>query len=231
MATSSGRWATTKLGLEVLGHSWDDRTRYSAAIVKLKRRHGTGLALWQRVHWILYFQSSFRYRKTGRPAPRLLRHDRRSAHHLRSPVAGRTDTFAGSGIGNKKFQPRRFCTANSTSASTSIVTGRDPARFEDSAWFGQGYGDVIDGVSTVNNNVTGTTLPGGSRNPTWNGVLFEPHYVYSPQLIFIGRFETIRMSQQSGRSDESFEPGQYHHLHRRLPLQPVHDQPRWLRLA
>jgi hypothetical protein len=28
-------------------------------------------------------------------------------------------------------------------------------------------------------------------------VLFEPHYVYSPQLIFIGRFETIRMSQQS----------------------------------
>ena len=25
----------------------------------------------------------------------------------------------------------------------------------------------------------------------------EPHYVYSPQLIFIGRYETIRMSQQS----------------------------------
>jgi hypothetical protein len=25
----------------------------------------------------------------------------------------------------------------------------------------------------------------------------EPHYVYSPQLIFIGRYETIRMSQQA----------------------------------
>ena len=27
--------------------------------------------------------------------------------------------------------------------------------------------------------------------------LFEPHYIYSPQLIFIGRYETIRMSQQA----------------------------------
>ena len=28
-------------------------------------------------------------------------------------------------------------------------------------------------------------------------MLFEPHYVYSPQLIFLGRYETIRMSQQA----------------------------------
>jgi hypothetical protein len=28
-------------------------------------------------------------------------------------------------------------------------------------------------------------------------VLIEPHYVYSPQLIFIGRYETMRMSQQA----------------------------------
>ena len=50
----------------------------------------------------------------------------------------------------------------------------------------------------TNNNIPGVSvLPAGSRNPTWNGVLFEPHYVYSPQLIFLGRYETIRMSQQS----------------------------------
>ncbi|MGA8618156.1 MAG: hypothetical protein WB660_06490, partial [Candidatus Sulfotelmatobacter sp.] len=49
----------------------------------------------------------------------------------------------------------------------------------------------------VNNNTPGTTLPSFARAPTWNGVLFEPHYVYSPQLIFIGRYETIRMSQQA----------------------------------
>jgi len=52
-------------------------------------------------------------------------------------------------------------------------------------------------TSLANNNVSGTTLPTGAQAPSWNGVLFEPHYVYSPQLIFIGRFETIRMSQQA----------------------------------
>ena len=55
---------------------------------------------------------------------------------------------------------------------------------------------MVDGVAGSNNNVGGA-LPGGSQAPTWNGVLFEPHYVYSPQLIFIGRFETIRMSRQA----------------------------------
>jgi hypothetical protein len=66
----------------------------------------------------------------------------------------------------------------------------------DNAYFGQGYGDLIGGT-VPNNNVPGTTLPVGSQGPTWNGVLFEPHYVYSPQLIFIGRYETIHMSRQA----------------------------------
>ena len=47
------------------------------------------------------------------------------------------------------------------------------------------------------NNVPGTTLPVGSQAPSWNGVTFEGHYVYSPQLIFIGRYEAERMSQQA----------------------------------
>jgi hypothetical protein len=47
------------------------------------------------------------------------------------------------------------------------------------------------------NNLPGTQLQPGARNPTWNGVLVEPHYIYSPQLIFLARYETIRMSQQA----------------------------------
>ena len=71
-------------------------------------------------------------------------------------------------------------------------------------------------------------LPAGAQRPTWNGVLFEPHYVYSPQLIFIGRYETIKMSQQAnGRFAERTSPSNLGniHLHRWLSLQPVHDQP------
>jgi len=47
------------------------------------------------------------------------------------------------------------------------------------------------------NNTPGTVLPATARAPSWNGATFEAHYVYSPQLIFIGRFELERMSQQA----------------------------------
>jgi hypothetical protein len=100
----------------------------------------------------------------------------------------------GSGIGNKSFSREglfgQFYFGQHVDLQVVTQHGSD------SAWFGQGYGDLIDGIAS-GNNTTGTTLPPGSRSPTWNGVLLEPHYVYSPQLIFIGRFETIRMSQQS----------------------------------
>jgi hypothetical protein len=111
-----------------------------------------------------------------------------------------TTVFAGangtgpSAIGNKSFNREGFVGQFyfGPHFDLQVVTQHG----WDNAWFGQGYGDFIDGVATLN-NTTGTTLPVGSRAPTWNGVLFEPHYVYSPQLIFIGRYETIRMSQQA----------------------------------
>ena len=69
----------------------------------------------------------------------------------------------------------------------------------DNAWFGQGYGNAV-GAPTNPNALPGTVLPPGSQAPSWNGALFEAHYVYSPQLIFIGRFELERVSQQANGS-------------------------------
>jgi hypothetical protein len=40
-------------------------------------------------------------------------------------------------------------------------------------------------------------LAGGTQNATWNGALLEGHYFVSHQLALIGRYEMIRMSQQS----------------------------------
>jgi hypothetical protein len=45
--------------------------------------------------------------------------------------------------------------------------------------------------------VPGTALPNGAQAPSWNGATFEGHYIYSPQLIFIGRYEVEKMSQQA----------------------------------
>jgi hypothetical protein len=102
--------------------------------------------------------------------------------------------IGGSGTGNKTFSREGFVGQFyfGQHFDVQVVTQHG----SDSAWFGQGYGDFIDGIAP-NNNTPGTVLPAGSRAPTWNGVLVEPHYVYSPQLIFLARYETIRMSQQS----------------------------------
>ena len=102
--------------------------------------------------------------------------------------------IAGSGGNNKGYSREGFVGQFyfGEHADVTVVTQHG----SDSAWFGQGYGDLIDGVAT-NNNTPGTVLLKGAQNPTWNGVLIEPHYVISPQMILIGRYETLRMSQQS----------------------------------
>ena len=41
------------------------------------------------------------------------------------------------------------------------------------------------------------TLPAGAQNAVWNASFLEAHYYVSPQLVFTGRFETVRMSQQA----------------------------------
>jgi hypothetical protein len=40
-------------------------------------------------------------------------------------------------------------------------------------------------------------LPAGAKNATWNAAFLETHYYVSSQLVFTGRYETVRMSQQA----------------------------------
>jgi hypothetical protein len=187
-----GQMGDNQLGAEIMGHSYNDRTRYSAAL--LSSNDGTvGLPYGNAYTGFFAFSQAFDAGKTGV--------DRIGAYAMvgQAPTSwltsgGPTGYIAGSGIGNKEFSREGFVGQFyfGQHIDLQVVTQHG----QDSAWFGQGYGDVIDGVSTVN-NTPGTTLPAGARAPTWNGILFEPHYVYSPQLIFIGRYETIRMSQQA----------------------------------
>lgn len=187
-----GQMGDNQLGAELMGHSWNDRTRYSAAL--LSSSDGTTQLPYGNAYTGFFAASqAFDAGKAGV--------QRIGAYAMigEAPTSwltsgGPTGYLAGSGFGNKGFSREGFVGQFyfGQHVDLQVVTQHG----EDSAWFGQGYGDVIDGVSVLN-NTTGTALPAGSRSPTWNGVLFEPHYIYSPQLIFIGRYETIRMSQQS----------------------------------
>jgi hypothetical protein len=176
-----------------MGHSYNDRTRYSAAL--LSSSNGTPGLVFGANSYTGFFTASqaFDVGKLGV--------DRIGGYAMvgEAPTTwltsgGPNAPIGGSGIGNKSFHREGFVGLFyfGQHIDLQVVTQHG----WDNAWFGQGYGDFIDGTAPFN-NTPGTTLPPGSRAPTWNGVLVEPHYVYSPQLIFIGRYETIRMSQQA----------------------------------
>jgi len=185
-----GQMGDNQLGAELMGHSWNDRTRYSAALFS-STDGNPGLPYGNAYTGFFTFSQAFDTGKLGV--------DRIGAYAM----IGQAPTFyltsgdapiAGAGLSNKSFHREGFVGQFyfGQHVDLQVVTQHG----WDNAWFGQGYGDLIGG-SAGNNNLPGTTLPAGSQGPTWNGVLFEPHYVYSPQLIFIGRYETIRMSRQA----------------------------------
>jgi hypothetical protein len=189
-----GQIGDNQLGVEVMGHSWNDRTRYSGSL--LSSTDGTTQLPYGANAYSGFFTFSQAF-DTGKAGVQRIGAyamvGLAPTQWLTSTSNGVTTPLGGSGIGNKGFSREGFVGQFyfGQHLDLQVVTQHG----EDNAWFGQGYGDLVDGIA-VNNNTPGTTLPTFARAPTWNGVLFEPHYVYSPQLIFIGRYETIRMSQQ-----------------------------------
>jgi len=183
----------------VMGHSYNDRTRYSVALLSSNDGQ-VGLPYGaQSYSTFITASQAFDAGKLG---------VQRLGFYL---MAGNAPTtwltsggvpIPGSGTNNKGYSREGFVGQFyfGQHFDVQVVTQHG----SDSAWFGQGYGDYIDAVASgattcppACNNTPGTALPAGSRNPTWNGFLVEPHYVYSPQLLFLARYETIRMSQQS----------------------------------
>jgi len=186
-----GQIGDNQLGIEVMGHNYNDRTRYSASI--LSSNDGTVNLPYGANSYSGFFTASQAFDAGKMGVQRIGGYLMTGEAPTQWLTSGGTP-IGGSGIGNKSYSREGFVGLFyfGEHADITVVTQHG----SDNAWFGQGYGDLPDGVA-VNNNTPGTTLPAGARAPSWNGILFEPHYVYSPQLIFLGRYETIRMSQQA----------------------------------
>jgi hypothetical protein len=189
-----GKMGDNQLGVEVMGHSYNDRTRYAVALLSSVDGN-VGLPYGNAYTTYITASQAFDAGKAG--VQRLGFYamiGEAPTYYLTS--GGPTSPLGGTGVGNKGFSREGFVGQFyfGPHVDLQVVTQHG----SDNAWFGQGYGDFVDGVG--NNNIPGSTLPMGAQAPSWNGVLFEPHYVYSPQLIFIGRYETIRMSRQANGS-------------------------------
>ena len=193
-----GQMGDNQLGVEVMGHSANDRTRYSVALLS-SNDGSVGLP---------YGAESYSTFITGSQAFDVgkLGVDRVGFYVMagEAPISWQTNggvAIAGSGGNNKGYSREGFVGQFyfGNHADVTVVTQHG----EDNVWFGQGYGDYIDGVAPFNYVPGVSALPANARNPTWNGVLVEPHYVVSPQMILLARYETIRMSQQSTPTNAS----------------------------
>src|ERR1700683_1215316 len=201
-----GQIGDNQLGIEYLGHSVDDRTRISASLVSSSDGN---VNLSTTANAYTGFFAGSQAFDLGRMGVQRVGFyamvGQASTYYLTS---GGGVPIPGSGIANKSFSREGF--VGQFYAGPHIGLTVVTQHGSDNAWFGQGYGnaEATDGNGGTTctspipngcppNNVPGTTLAAGSQSPTWNGATFEGHYIYSPQLIFIGRYEAERMSQQS----------------------------------
>jgi hypothetical protein len=199
-----GQLGDNQLGMEYMGHSVNDRTRVSASLLSSSDGNVNLITGSNSYTGFFTFDQGIDTGKLGV--------QRIGGYAMVGEAATyyRTSTgvpIPGSGIGNKNFYRIGFTGQLYLGPhfDLNVVTQHG----YDNVWFGQGYGNAInnDGNGGVGctgppaagclpNNTPGTVLPAGSQAPIWNGYTFEARYVFSPQMIFIARYEGERMSQQ-----------------------------------
>jgi hypothetical protein len=188
-----GQIGDNQLGVEWMGHSYNDRTRLSAAVYSSTDGNVD----------LPYGANSYTTFLAGSQAF--------SAGKLGVQRVGGYAVFGiapttyltsdgvpipGSGIGNKNFSRVGFEGLFYLGSHLDFQVFTQHG--SDDAWFGACYGDIIDGATPCTaNNANGATLPAGFRNPTWNGAFVETHFVWNPQLTIFQRSEWVRMSQQA----------------------------------
>jgi hypothetical protein len=171
-----------QVGLELLGHSKDDRTRYSVSLLSANDGQ-PGLPTSRDYDTFVTASQAFQVGSLGLwrvggfgfwgTAPTFF-------EFTQTPAGGTPTGVPGVGIGNKSFYRVGF-------VGQFYVKKLDfqPLYFH-------GWDSAFLGTNTPSN----TPLPAGAQAPTWNGFLLETHYTWNPQLIFINRYEAIRMSRQ-----------------------------------
>jgi hypothetical protein len=191
-----GQIGDNQLGIEYMGHSADDRTRVSAALLSTSDGN-TNLAAGTN-SYTGFFAASHAF-DAGR-----LGVERLGLYAMagQAPITFQTNggvPVLGTGSNNKSFHREGFVgLLYFGKLDLQVVTQHG----WDSVWFGQGFGNVANpsngkaGLNGLNCVPGNCVLPATARTPVWNGYLVETHYVYSPQLIFIQRSEWERMSQQ-----------------------------------
>lgn len=171
-----------QLGVEASGHSENDYTRYSVAVVS-NNNGVTGLAASHTYNVYANLNQGFEVPGLG------LQRVGVYSYFGQSPTFYQTTEgrpISGTGMGNRSFYR--------AGAYGQWYLGK----FDFSTFYIHGRDNVFLGNSVPANQPS--KLPVGAVGPTWNGGFVEAHYDYNPRLILIGKYELIRMSRQANPS-------------------------------
>jgi hypothetical protein len=198
-----GQIGDNQLGIEYMGHSADDRTRISAALLSTSDGNVNLAAGTNSYTGFFAASQAFDTGKLG--VQRLGFYAMVGSAPITFLTSGGAPVI-GTGTNNQTFHREGFVGLFYLKNLDFLVVTQHGW---DSAWFGQGYGNF---TAPSNGTTTGAglncapgscVLPATARAPSWNGFLVETHYVYNPQLIFIQRSEFERVSQQADTRNPS----------------------------
>ncbi len=189
-----------QVGVEWLGHSEDDRTRVSASLLSsndgspnlptsraydgffaASRAFEVGSLGLQRVGGFAYVGEAPTFYQYSLTTTTTVGIDSNGNPVTSTSMGG----IPGTGIGNKGFQ--RY----------GLIGMWYIKNFDITTMYFRGHDSVFLGTNTQAN----MPLPAFAQAPSWNGALFESHYMPNRQLLFLNRFELIRMSQQAFSSN------------------------------
>jgi hypothetical protein len=175
-----------QLGVELLGHSANDSTRYSVAMVT-DSNGGTGLPSNQDYDVYANVNQSFETPWFGRQQV--------GAYGFvgKSPTFFQTSggsPIPGTGMGNRSFY-------RAGAYGHWFVN-----KFDFFTFYMHGSDNVFLGNSVPANQPA--SLPLGAAGPAWNGGFIEGHYNPNSRLIFISRYELVRMSREANANLPGF---------------------------
>jgi hypothetical protein len=171
-----GQMGDNQLGTELMGHSADDRTRYSVALIS----SNDGSVNLPSKNAYATFVTASRAFNAGYEGGV----DRVGGYLFLGNGPTYNITSFGDPLtatGNKPF--------NREGAFALIYV----KKLDFSLFYQHGWDSAYFGTSTPADQ----PLPVGAQAPSWNGGFVEAHYVFNPQMIFIQRDEFVRMSQQA----------------------------------
>jgi hypothetical protein len=176
-----------QVGVEWMGHSRDDRTRVSASLLSGTDgnpdfQNGIGQAAGHAYEGYFAASRAFEVGKLGLQRVGAFAYLGQASTYSRYTID--TVPVNGTGIGNQPYY--RF----------GLIGMWYVKKLDVTTMYFYGHDSVYLGTNTP--RFMGTEgLPEGAHAPSWNGALFETHYNFNPQMIFINRYELIRMSQQA----------------------------------